>query len=221
MLHSIPYNLFDVAQHLFNVFLMPLSSFNIFWGHFEFPQLSLEFVTLPISLQSFLGSAPCLSKVFFVTLTSILQHFPNIVWCLPNLFPMLPSSPNVHPLFEKNSQCPMMFSWHCLTSSTSPLCYTTPPSHSLSTSSNIFPMLPNILSIFLALLNTPIVPDVISTSHTWLEKIKIIFFSRSFNMLWMLFNMLDIFLSSPMSLGHYMVFPWCCLITPHHPSMPS
>jgi len=121
MLHSIPYNLFDVAQHLFNVFSMPLSSFNIFWGHFEFPQLSLGFQTLPISLQSFLGSAPCLSKVFFVTLTSILQHFPN-------LFPILPSSPNVHPLFEKNSQCPMMFSWHCLTSSTSPLCYTTPHS---------------------------------------------------------------------------------------------
>lgn len=48
-----------------------------------------------------------------------------------------------------------------------------------------------------------------------------IIFPRSFNILWMLFNMLGIFLSSLMSLGHYMVFPWCCLTTPHHPSMPS
>ncbi len=105
-----PYNFFDVTQYLFNVFSMPLSSFNIFWGHFEFPQLSLEFLTLPISLQRFLDSARCLSKVFFWTLTSILQHFLNIVWCFPDLFPMLPSSPNVHPLIEKNSQCPLMFS---------------------------------------------------------------------------------------------------------------
>ncbi len=39
----------------------------------------------------------------------------TIVWCFPDLFPMLPSSPNVHPLFEIFLQCPVMFSWHCPT----------------------------------------------------------------------------------------------------------